>query len=316
LTGVSLSTTPSELLVVVGPSGSGKSTLLRCIAGLESIDSGSVVVNDRDVTKVPPRKRDLAMVFQDYALYPHMDVRQNIAFPLRARRVSKADISARVTSAAEMLDIDDLLDRRPGELSGGERRRVSLARAVVRDPAAFLMDEPLSSLDSGLRHRVLDSIRTLQQRLGVTTIYVTHDQTEAMTLGHRLVVLREGRVEQIGSPLELYDSPRNSFVATFIGREPMNLWPADASSAAEGATQMGVRSEHLRLVAPSLTDLKGVVSGVDHLGPDVLVTVDVSGREMLVRTSREGAPTVGAQVGITFESQHVHRFSADGNAVA
>lgn len=312
---VSLAVRQGELLVVVGPSGSGKSTLLRCIAGLESADAGRIYVGGNDVTRAPARDRDLAMVFQDYALYPHMDVRRNIGFPLEARKAPKAEVAAKVGEAAEMLGISGLLDRRPGELSGGERRRVSLARAVVRTPAAFLMDEPLANLDTGLRHRVLDSIRALQRELGTTTLYITHDQTEAMTLGTRIAILREGRLEQVGAPLDLYDRPKNSFVATFLGREPMNLWRAEGAAAAGGAAQVGARAEHLRLVGAAEGIWAGAVTAVDQLGPDVLLTVVVRDRPILVRAGRAGHPKVGDEVGLAVEDRHLHRFAPDGSAL-
>lgn len=270
-------------------------------------------VGGADVTHLDPGDRDLAMVFQDHALYPHLDVATNIGFPLMARKLPKDQIVDAVRQAAETLDLTQVLRRRPSELSGGERRRVSLARAVVREPAAFLMDEPLSSLDAALKLRVEGEIRTLQRRLGVTTIYVTHDQTEAMTLGDRIAVLRWGALEQIGTPLELYDEPANVFVATFLGRAPMNLFPADRFGAAREAETLGVRPEHLYATAPDDGRLRGTVAVVDQLGSETLVEVDVDGQKVFVRTERGDEPTVGTEVGLSFADERAYRFGPDGS---
>lgn len=311
---VDLEVAAGEMLVIVGPSGSGKSTLLRCIAGLESLDRGRVEVGGHDVTDSDPGDRDLAMVFQDYALYPHLDVATNIAFPLLARKVPAAEIETAVTKTAEMLGIGALLHRRPSELSGGERRRVSLARAVVREPAAFLMDEPLSNLDAALKLRVQAELRSLQQELGVTTLYVTHDQTEAMTIGHRIAVLRSGAIEQVGSPLELYDEPANVFVASFLGRAPMNLFPPDVFGPPNGAATIGVRPEHLR-IAPQ-GRISGRVTAIDHLGSETIVELDAAGRTVFVRSPRDGAPQVGDEVALEVEDRHVYRFAEDDTRIA
>jgi len=254
------------------------------------------------------------MVFQDYALYPHLDVTTNIAFPLLARKMEKAAIAEKVAGAAQMLDIEDVLDRLPGELSGGERRRVSLARAVVREPAAFLMDEPLSSLDAGLRLRVLEEIRSLQRATGTTTLYVTHDQTEAMMLGSRVAVLRSGSLEQIGQPLELYDHPVNTFVARFIGRTPMNLLPPKLLGLEKGA-QVGVRAEHLRLVPEGGGRLDATVAAVDHLGADVLVESFAGDHQVLVLAPREVAPTVGESISLDLRDTDIHLFDGEGKAL-
>jgi ABC-type sugar transport system ATPase subunit len=263
-----------------------------------------------------PGERDVAMVFQDYALYPHLDARTNIAFPLLARKTPSAEIDARVGRAAEMLDIGDVLDRRPGELSGGERRRVALARAVVREPAAFLMDEPLASLDVALRRRVQIEIRELQARAGVTTVYVTHDQVEAMMLAHRLVVLRDGGVEQIGAPLDVYDHPTNVFVARFLGRSPMNLLPADLIGRSDpGVSQIGVRPERLRIVEPGTGVLDGRVVAFDEFGDEIVIEVDASGHRVLVQSPRFGAPEAAAEVGLKFDEADVHGFDLQGRAV-
>jgi multiple sugar transport system ATP-binding protein len=220
---VSLSIGDGEFMVLVGPSGCGKSTLLRMVAGLEEVTEGRISIGDRDVTDLAPRHRDIAMVFQSYALYPHMTVRQNLAYGLKVRRTEKAEIARRVAEVAELLGLSELLDRRPAHLSGGQRQRVAMGRAIVREPKAFLMDEPLSNLDAKLRVGMRASLAQLHSRLGVTTIYVTHDQVEAMTLGQRVAVLRDGRILQVDEPQRLYQQPRNLFVAAFIGSPAMNL---------------------------------------------------------------------------------------------
>src|ERR1700704_1095810 len=215
-----------EFIILVGPSGCGKTTTLNMIAGLENISSGELRIGGERVNEKAPKDRDIAMVFQSYALYPHMTVRQNIAFPLTLAKVSKADITTKVDETAKILDLTELLDRKPGQLSGGQRQRVAMGRAIVRDPKAFLMDEPLSNLDAKLRVQMRSEIARLQNRLGTTTVYVTHDQTEAMTLGDRVAVMRAGILQQVGTPMELYNNPRNLFVAGFIGSPSMNFVPA------------------------------------------------------------------------------------------
>ncbi len=220
---ISLEIPNGEFVVLVGPSGSGKSTLLRLIAGLDRPSSGRVFIDGRDVTALPPQDRDLAMVFQSYALYPHKTVRENLAFGLRMRAVAPSEIDTRVRAVADSLRIAELLDRRPSQLSGGQRQRVALGRAIVRDPKAFLLDEPLSNLDPGLRLETRTELALLHRRLGATMVYVTHDQEEAMTLGQRVVLLRDGRVEQVGAPMELYNHPRTLFAARFLGTPPMNI---------------------------------------------------------------------------------------------
>src|SRR6056297_1674175 len=233
-----------EFTVFVGPSGCGKSTLLRLIAGLEDITSGVIEINGEDATDVVPARRGLAMVFQSYALYPHMSVRKNIAFPLRMAKMSPDEIDRRVKSAADVLNLTDYLERRPGQLSGGQRQRVAIGRAIVREPAAFLFDEPLSNLDAALRHGMRMEIGELHQQLATTMIYVTHDQVEAMTMADKIVVLRAGHIEQVGSPLDLYREPRNEFVAGFIGSPKMNLIEGNAAQK-YGGTKAGIRPEHI-----------------------------------------------------------------------
>ena len=309
---VSLTAEPGEMLVIVGPSGSGKSTLLRCVAGLEEIDSGSVHVGGRDVTRLDPARRDLAMVFQDYALYPHLDVAANIAFPLLAAKMPRDEVARRVQRAAEMLDLTPTLERRPEQLSGGEKRRVSLARAVVREPQAFLMDEPLSSLDANLKMRVQDEIRSLQRTVGVATIYVTHDQMEALALGDRMAVLRDGKVEQVAPPLVVHDHPRNTFVARLVGRVPMNIVPGQVLGI--DAAQVGIRPEALRLVPAVDGAPRGIVRAIDPLGATALVEIDVSGHRMGSEVERSAAPAPGQEVGLGFEAKALHRFDEAGDA--
>lgn len=300
-----------ELLVVVGPSGSGKSTLLRCVAGLEEVDQGTVHVGGRDVTRSAPGNRDVAMVFQEHALYPHLDVRTNLAFPLMARKSPKHEIEDRVKRTSEALDLVPFLDRRPGELSGGERRRVALGRAVVRDPSAFLMDEPLVNLDVTLKLRVLEEIRSLQRRLQTTTLYVTHDQTEALALGDRIAVMRDGRLEQVGSPTHIHDRPANTFVASFVGRLPMNLIPGDLLN--ESVPTIGIRPEHVRIVEAGSGKVDGTVSANGLLGTDALVDIDVGGNTVRALSPRTTSPSLGMRVGLELESAGILRFDAAGD---
>lgn len=311
---VDLEVREGEVVVVVGPSGSGKSTLLRCLAGLEELDAGRVEVGGRDVTARPPGERDVAMVFQEHALYPHLDVRTNIAFPLLARKTPPDEVVAAVAEIARMLDIGAVLDRRPHELSGGERRRVALGRAVIRKPAAFLMDEPLASLDVTLKLRVLDEIRALLQRVGVATLYVTHDQAEALALGDRIAVMRAGRLEQSGEPREVYDRPANVFVASFIGRTPMNLFPGAA--VRKNAATIGVRPEACTLVGDGEGLLSGVIENVELLGSNVLVEILAAGERIRVEVPRRSAPERGMTVGVAADERDLLRFDDSGRAIA
>jgi ABC-type sugar transport system ATPase subunit len=315
LNGVTLDALDGELMVVVGPSGSGKTTLLRCIAGLERVDEGSIQVAGREITNTAPGERDVAMVFQEYALYPHIDVERNISFGLRARGVPAPELDKRVGDAAVLLSLDGVLHRRPSELSGGERQRVALARAIVRTPSLFLLDEPLANLDSGLRATTRAEIRALQRRLETTMLYVTHDQTEAMTLGDRVTVLRAGRVEQIASPAKLYESPASAFVAGFIGHPPMNLLPGDLIGGGRGEARVGVRPERIRLVGVDEGRLSGTVFAVDDLGGERIVHVDSGGHRVLVRTIAAGVPPPGAEVGLSFLDADAYRFAPDGKAI-
>jgi multiple sugar transport system ATP-binding protein len=304
-----------SFVVFVGPSGCGKSTLLRLIAGLEDVSSGQILIDGKDATETPPARRRLAMVFQSYALYPHMSVAKNIAFPLRMAGVPKAEIDAKVKAAAKTLNLTDYLDRRPGQLSGGQRQRVAIGRAIVREPAAFLFDEPLSNLDAALRVNMRLEISELHNQLGTTMIYVTHDQVEAMTMADKIVVLSAGRIEQVGSPLELYRSPKNLFVAGFIGSPKMNL--LDGGTAAEyGARTVGVRPEHLTL---STTEGKwpGTVTVSEHLGSDTFLHVKVDGvGTVTARADGEFPVHHGDRVFLTPEAERIHRFDGEGRAMA
>jgi ABC-type sugar transport system ATPase subunit len=304
-----------ELLVVVGPSGSGKSTLLRCIAGLEAVDKGKVSVGGRDVTAAVPGARDVSMVFQEYALFPHMTVAGNISFGLRARKTPEDEIELKVKHAAEVLGIQETLDRVPSELSGGERQRVALARAIVRSPKAFLLDEPLSNLDAELRARTRAEIKQLQRELGTTMIYVTHDQVEATTMGDRVAVLRSGRLEQIGSPQDVYRSPATGFVARFLGMPPMNLFPSEVVSGEGG--WYGVRPESITVTAAHDGRLTGRVVVVEPLGSEGLIHVDVNGARLLVRSPWDRVPDAGDEVGLAFSEADLFRFEdRDGAAIS
>jgi ABC-type sugar transport system ATPase subunit len=268
-----------ECLVLLGPSGCGKTTLLRLLAGLEAPDAGQLWIGDRMVNDVPPAERDVAMVFQNYALYPHFTVFENIAFPLRARRVAEAEIGPRVKQAAERLELGALLARRPAELSGGQQQRVALARAIVRNPGVYLMDEPLSNLDAQLRIQTRAELKGLQQELGTTTLYVTHDQGEAMTMGARVAVLRAGRIEQVGKPLDLYRAPANRFVATFLGSPAINILPGPG----EGV-ERGVRAEDVRVsrsAGAGGTEARVLV--VEPMGNETIATLSAAGRRLVAR---------------------------------
>jgi multiple sugar transport system ATP-binding protein len=295
-----------EFIVFVGPSGCGKSTLLRLIAGLEDLTAGHIKIDGKDVTDVAPAGRELAMVFQSYALYPHMSVRNNIAFPLKMAKVSPDEIAAKVAKAAETLNLTEYLDRKPGQLSGGQRQRVAIGRAIVRDPKAFLFDEPLSNLDAALRVNMRVFILELHETLGSTMVYVTHDQVEAMTMADRIVVLNKGVIEQVGTPLELYNNPNSLFVAGFIGSPKMNF--------VEGKS-IGVRPEHIQ-VSDKKGEWKGTVKLTEHLGSDTFLHVDADKRgTIIVRASGESAFKHGDTIWMTPEKGRVHRFDANGKAI-
>ncbi len=310
--GIDLTIEDGEFVVFVGPSGCGKSTLLRLIAGLEDTTSGSMQIDGREATHLPPAQRGLAMVFQSYALYPHMTVRKNIAFPLKMAGMTAAEQEAKVAHAANILNLTAYLDRRPGQLSGGQRQRVAIGRAIVREPAAFLFDEPLSNLDAALRVTMRQEISELHQSLKTTMIYVTHDQVEAMTMADKIVVLNAGRVEQVGSPLDLYRSPKNLFVAGFIGSPKMNL-VTGVEAAKHKATTIGIRPEHIRV---GEGPWQGVVGLSEHLGSDSFIKVEVDGIGTInVRASGELGVHHGDRIQLAPDMDKLHRFDAEGMAI-
>ena len=318
-----------EFMVLVGPSGSGKSTALRMIAGLEEISEGEIRIGDRVVNDLEPKDRDTAMVFQNYALYPHMSVRENIEFGLRMRKTPRAEMTQRVTEAATVLGIDHLLERKPKQLSGGQRQRVAVARAIVRNPAVFLFDEPLSNLDAKMRVQMRAEITKLQHRLETTSVYVTHDQVEAMTMGHRIAVMRDGKLQQVGTPLEVYDKPANVFVAQFIGTPPMNFFDATISNGTlrtnafsirapknlrDGNVRAGIRPENIRESQASARGLaatvRGVVEIVEPVGHEAVVHTRV-GDDVLVSTfDVHSTPKRGDTVDLLLEIDAMHLFDA------
>jgi len=308
--GIDLDIDEGEFVVFVGPSGCGKSTLLRLIAGLEDVSGGVIQIDGVDATELPPAKRGLAMVFQSYALYPHMSVRKNIAFPLKMAGLAPDEIARKVHGAAKVLNLTSYLDRRPGQLSGGQRQRVAIGRAIVREPKAFLFDEPLSNLDAALRVNMRLEISELHQSLKTTMVYVTHDQVEAMTMADKIVVLNAGRVEQVGSPLDLYRSPRNVFVAGFIGSPKMNLVEGGAA-AAVGAATIGIRPEHLDISTASGA-WAGTVGISEHLGSDTFLHVHSDHGTLNVRAGGEVALRHGDRVWPTPQTDKLHRFDAKG----
>jgi multiple sugar transport system ATP-binding protein len=312
--GVDLDINDGEFVVFVGPSGCGKSTLLRLIAGLEDTTSGTIAIDGKDATALPPAKRGLAMVFQSYALYPHMTVRKNIAFPLKMAGLSEADQTRKVEAAAKVLNLSNYLDRRPGQLSGGQRQRVAIGRAIVREPAAFLFDEPLSNLDAALRVSMRQEISELHQSLKTTMIYVTHDQVEAMTMADKIVVLNAGRIEQVGSPLDLYRAPANVFVAGFIGSPKMNLIEGPAA-ARYGAHTIGIRPEHLDVVRDG--ELSGHVVLSEHLGSDTFLKIAADGiGHITLRGNGEDTHGPGDRISLSPQAGKLHRFGPDGQALA
>jgi len=303
-----------EFVVFVGPSGCGKSTLLRLIAGLEDVSGGKIVIDGKDATEKAPSERGLAMVFQSYALYPHMSVRNNIAFPLKMAGMDKAEIDRKVNDAARVLNLGDYLDRKPRQLSGGQRQRVAIGRAIVRQPSAFLFDEPLSNLDAALRVNMRIEISELHQQLKTTMVYVTHDQVEAMTMADKIVVLNRGNIEQVGSPLELYRSPRNLFVAGFIGSPKMNFIKGQ-NAAQLNAHTIGIRPEHVLLSTES-GDWKGRVMVAEHLGSDTFLHVDVDGIGMATaRSNGDFASKAGDTVYLTPDKTRIHKFNESGLAI-
>ena len=337
--GLDLAVTDGELLVMVGPSGCGKSTVLRMLAGLETISAGELRIGGRRVNELEPKARDVAMVFQDYALYPHMSVRENLDFPLRMRRMPKPERAARIARVADMLHLGELLERKPAQLSGGQRQRVAMGRALVREASVFLLDEPLSNLDAKLRVQVRAEIAELQRRLGTTMLYVTHDQTEAMTLGHRVAVFNQGRLQQVATPRELYERPANTFVAGFIGQPPMNLVPArieggrirvgaglhqlrvsllalpgfESRASAplqDGPVILGLRPEDLRLAAPGEEGLVAHAELVEFLGHETLLHARLEDGNILLTLRAPGRLeiTAGEAVRLGMDGE-IHLFT-------
>jgi ABC-type sugar transport system ATPase subunit len=319
--GVDLQVEDGEFVVFVGPSGCGKSTLLRMIAGLEDITAGELRIGPRVVNEVQPAKRGVAMVFQSYALYPHLTVRDNMGFGLKVRGMPAAERAKKVADAAATLKLDALLDRFPRELSGGQRQRVAIGRAIVGEPDVFLFDEPLSNLDAELRVHMRSEIAALHQRLGNTMIYVTHDQIEAMTLADKIVVLRDGLVEQVGSPRELYERPQNLFVAQFIGSPKMNVLPLSSVSLPGGTgvqsgASVGMRPEHLSVVAPGAGVVDGTVAIAEYTGAQTLLHVATADGHTMLALHEGTAPSAGESVGLTIASGNLHFFERDGRRAA
>ena len=326
---IDLHITDGEFLVLVGPSGCGKSTTLRMLAGLEEVNGGRILIGDRDVTNVPPKDRDIAMVFQNYALYPHMSVAENMGFALKIAGVAKEERAARVLEAAKLLDLEPYLDRKPKALSGGQRQRVAMGRAIVRKPQVFLMDEPLSNLDAKLRVQTRTQIASLQRRLGVTTVYVTHDQTEALTMGDRIVVLKDGILQQVGTPRDLYEAPANIFVAGFIGSPAMNFVPADVvdggikfgnavgqvddqtlKNAKGHSVTVGVRPEDL--IISKSKGLEVEIDVVEELGADGYLygraVIDGNDHNIVVRVDGRNHPNRGEKIFVEPVAKHIHVF--------
>ncbi|MDJ0638957.1 MAG: ABC transporter ATP-binding protein [Paracoccaceae bacterium] len=326
---LSLEVQDGEFLVLLGASGSGKSTALRMIAGLETVSEGTIHISGRDVTNELPKNRDVAMVFQSYALYPHKTVAENIGYPLKIRRLARADMEAQVRDVAQQVQLDELLDRYPKELSGGQRQRVALARAMVRRPAVFLMDEPLSNLDAKLRGHMRAELKHMQHELGITTIYVTHDQVEAMTLAHRVALLEGGRLQQLATPRAIYEDPENLFVAQFIGSPPMNV----AHGTLEGGTfivgddrvatggsetvrnaVIGLRAEDCRVVAPSEGQLHAKLFANELIGDHTLVTAKLGEDTLSIKASKDFEAGFDEAIGIAFDPDKIYLFDKDTGA--
>jgi multiple sugar transport system ATP-binding protein len=320
---------PGEFLVLLGASGSGKTTALRILSGLEQASSGRVRIGERDVTDVLPKYRDISMVFQSYALYPHKTVGENIGFPLKVRKVNPAEMDVAIREAAAQVELDQLLHRYPRELSGGQRQRVALARAIIRRPSVFLMDEPLSNLDAKLRGHMRAELKHMQQSLGITTIYVTHDQIEAMTLAHRVAILEKGVLQQLATPAEIYNNPANLFVAQFIGSPPMNI----VKGTLDGANFMtngekvavpvkgkithailGVRPEDCSITTTAKGALKAVVYTTELIGDHTLVTTKIGSDILTVKASKDYTANSGDKIGISFDKSRLYVFDADGGA--
>ncbi|OEO30724.1 ABC transporter ATP-binding protein [Devosia insulae DS-56] len=325
--GIDLEVKSGEFLVLVGPSGCGKSTLLRMIAGLEEITDGTIAIGERIVNDVPASQRNLSMVFQSYALYPHMSVRKNLAFGLTNLRMPRPEIERRVAEAAKILQIGELLERKPRQLSGGQKQRVAIGRAIVREPQLFLFDEPLSNLDAELRVQMRVELANLYNRLGTTMIYVTHDQVEAMTMATRIAVLSKGNIEQVGTPYELYNFPRNRFVATFIGSPKMNILEANAMGGAatvadfgtlpvvvpDGPISVGIRPEQVLIGRDGDLVAEGKVTLVEYLGSEIFVHLRLaSGRDMLAKAANTAQHKIGDEVSVALRRESLHTFDANG----
>ena len=318
---VSLDIEDGDFVVFVGPSGCGKSTLLRVLAGLEGIDTGTVEIDGKDVTHAEPADRDIAMVFQSYALYPHMTVRQNMEFGMKVNGFEKADRETRIAEAARVLQLHDHLDRKPSQLSGGQRQRVAIGRAIVKDPKVFLFDEPLSNLDAKLRVQMRVELGALHKQLDATMIYVTHDQVEAMTMADKIVVLNGGRVEQVGSPMDLYHRPRSRFVAEFIGSPAMNVFECGTGlrdlSLKPTTSFVGCRPEHFEICATGQGHMDATVKVKERLGGESLLYMGVAGgADVVARVDGNDETQVGADVGLNIPLHQLHQFDASGNALS
>ncbi len=329
--GVSLEIQDGEFVVLVGPSGCGKSTLLRMIAGLESTSDGTISIGERIVNDVEPAERDIAMVFQNYALYPHMSVRDNLAYGLKNRKTPKDEIERRIAKASKALEIEQFLERKPRQLSGGQRQRVAMGRAIVREPAAFLFDEPLSNLDAKLRVQMRVEIKRLQRSLGTTSVYVTHDQMEAMTMADRLVVLNGGNIEQVGTPIELYEKPASTFVATFIGSPSMNLMKADGNAVwqpgkavqfPQGSCTFGIRPEDIRIIDNNEAEADGFsaearIDAIELVGAESYIHGSLSdGTPLIFRVAGRSHHSVDEVIKVSASAKDIHLFDAEGRRIS
>ena len=325
--GVDLKIEQGEFVVVIGPSGSGKSSLLRMISGLENVSNGQITLDDADITEVPSSSRDLAMVFQSYALYPHMTVEENMSFALRLAQLPEEEIEEKIALAADRLDLTDCLKRRPRELSGGQRQRAAIGRAIVKTPKIFLFDEPLSNLDAALRGQIRVEIESLHRELSATTIYVTHDQVEAMTLADRVIVMKDGVIQQVGTPKELYDNPANRFVAQFIGLPQLNILPIHLNVlpmhyqkgiTPKGSSELGIRPEHLSVSEYTPDQLQGYVEFVEQLGNESLIHVNLAGDKkgpVVVRQQQHCDWQAGDIVSVAWDNARIHFFNNDGQTL-
>ncbi len=320
LNDINLTVAPGALMVVLGPSGCGKSTLLRLIAGLEEVDTGKIILDGKDITHTEPRKRKTALVFQNYALYPHMTVYENIAFPLKVSSVSKDAIRSEVHKTAELLELDNLLDRRPAQLSGGQRQRVALGRGLIRKPSIFLLDEPLSNLDAALRIKMRQEIVSLQKRLGITMLYVTHDQTEALTMADTMIVLKDGIIQQSGTPSEIYKRPQNSFVASFIGTPPINLFDETITAGIgktmpliygrdikDGSYKVGIRPEHVYIDSDG--NIEGTIESIEYIGATSHITVRTKSTVLTLKIeSDRNRLAIGDIIHLSVKPEDAHLF--------